>query len=435
MQTLIVNPCASTNGAVSIPGDKSISHRALMFSSLALGKSEFKNLLEGHDCLATLAVMRSLGAHIGLLEGRWWVNGQGRHGLIEPQSILHCQNSGTTIRLLAGLLAGMNFMAVLDGSDQIKGRPMDRVLKPLSLMNARVYGRKNNRLAPLVILPSELKGQNFALQVKSAQVKSAIILAGLHAQGETRITNTKATRDHTELMLQHMGADIVIGDDEVIVKPLSTDLLPLLLEIPGDISSAAFLLVAGACRATTALTLKNVGVNPTRTGIIDALKMMGANIVLGNERVVANEKVADITVKQSELQGQEFGGDLVVRMIDEIPILALLATQAHGETIIRDAGELKVKETNRIVKTVSELTKLGANIKETDDGMVIKGPTKLTGGVVNSHHDHRLALLGAVAGLLASKPVKIENAAVMDDSFPGFVGILRNLHAVVSEGL
>lgn len=429
MRTVTILPCAALSGEISIPGDKSISHRALMFASIAEGTSVLNNLLLGHDCLATVQVMRSLGVHIECDKDRWLIHGRGKNGLIEPSSILDCKNSGTTIRLMAGLLSGMPFMSVLDGTDQIKRRPMDRVVDPLRRMKALIYGRENNNLAPLVILPSSLSGIDYELPVKSAQVKSAIILAGLFANTKTKITNTRATRDHTEKLLNYMGASIEEGDDFVLVNPIKKDLHPVELDIPGDISSAAFMIVAGVLLASKPLVLRKVGVNKTRTGIIDALISMGANISIKNERVVANEEVADVHVLKSSLQGGEFAKEHIVRMIDEIPILALAASQAHGITIIKDASELKVKESNRIQKTVEFLRALGADIDETSDGMIIRGPRKLYGKEMASFGDHRLALLLAIAGLIAEGGVSIAHAEVMDDSYPGFLQSLNDLGA------
>jgi 3-phosphoshikimate 1-carboxyvinyltransferase len=424
-----VYPSNNFGGSVAIPGDKSISHRALMFASIAEGTSTIENLLEGHDCIATLQVMRALGVHIELNKNQWLVHGKGKAGLCEPMSVLDCKNSGTTIRLMAGLLSAMPFMAVLDGTDQIKARPMDRVVIPLRQMGAQIFGRSENRLAPLVTTPSKIKGIAHKLAVKSAQVKSALMLAGLFGDGETTIHHTKATRDHSERMLLHMGADIRVSENSVVVSPLVKELTPLALSIPGDISSAAFLLVAGAVLATRPLILRAVGINDTRTGILDALKMMGARCTFSNERTVANEPVADIQIEKSKLIGATFAGDLVVRMIDEIPVLALLATQAYGTTVIKDAHELKVKESNRITKTVELLKTLGAEINETDDGMIIKGPTQLHGAEVMSFGDHRLGLMMSIAGLMADSPVTIHGAHVSDDSFPGFYNCLSALGA------
>ena len=429
MRTLTVHPVSNLSGEVSVPGDKSISHRALMFASLAQGTSEIDGLLEGHDCLATLQVMRALGVHIELTANRWLIHGRGRHGLIEPSSILDCKNSGTTMRLMAGLLSAMPFLCVLDGTDQIKQRPMDRIIKPLRTMNAQIFGREQNRLAPLVTLPSTLIGVEHELMIKSAQVKSALILAALFATGETRIHNSKSTRDHSEKILAHMGADIKFEDDILDIKPLKHDLRPLALTVPGDMSSAAFLLVAGVLLAESGITLLGVGTNHTRTGLLDALRSMGASIKIFHEREIANEPVADIFIKKSKLKAQSFSGDHIVRMIDEIPILALAATQAVGTTVIKDASELKVKESNRIKKTVECLRSLGADIQESEDGMIITGPTKLRGAQVSSFGDHRLALFLSIAGLISQDPRIISNAEVTDDSYPGFLESLAQLGA------
>lgn len=432
MASIKLYPCSNLAGEVLIPGDKSISHRALMFASLAQGESRIENLLEGHDCLATLQVMRGLEVHIELSNTTWIVYGEGQAGLKEPSSILNCKNSGTTIRLMAGLLSAMPFMSILDGSDQIKTRPMDRVIKPLRTMNARIYGR-GDRLAPLVSLPSALKGGTYELQVKSAQVKSALILAALFAEGETIIRHTKATRDHTERLLMHMGAALEIGEDQVRIKPLTKELNAFSLRVPGDISSAAFLLVAGAVLAKKGITLRQVGINPSRTGILDAMAIMGAQIEQSAIHEVAHEPVADLTITQGSLKGAEFSGDIIVRMIDEIPILALLATQAEGRTVIKDAHELKVKESNRIAKTVELLKAIGATIEETDDGMIIDGPTKLHGAAVSSFGDHRLGMMMSIAGLMADSPMSIQGAEVSDDSFPGFYQALESLGAQSEE--
>jgi 3-phosphoshikimate 1-carboxyvinyltransferase len=429
---LIVHKASSLTGTISVPADKSISHRALMFGSLALGNSKIKNLLLGHDCLATLGLMRVLGVHIAYDNDEWLIHGQGRHSFLEPSSILDCKNSGTTIRLMAGLLSAMPFMSILDGSEQIKSRPMDRVIEPLSSMGAKIFGRQNNRLAPLVILPSKLKYASHTLMVKSAQVKSAIILAGLFADG-AHIKGTNATRDHTENLLSFMGADITTKKDEVIVNPLMGDLKPISLTIPGDMSSAAFLLAAGVFKADKTLTIKNVSVNHTRIGFIDALKTMGADITIGPKTLVANEPVADIHINKSNLHGAIFAADDIVRMIDEIPVLALVATQAKGQTIIKDAQELRVKESNRISKTVESLLQLGAQIKETEDGMIITGPTTLRGCETSSFFDHRIALFMAIAGLISEGPITISHAEVTDDSFPGFMKVLLEIGADISE--
>lgn len=432
MKKLIVHKADSLSGSVFVPADKSISHRALMFTSIAKGSSKIKNLLLGHDCLATLAVMRSLGVHIACEHDEWIIKGQGRYGLLEPSAILNCQNSGTTMRLMAGLLSAMPFMSILDGTEQIKSRPMDRIINPLSSMGAKIFGRHHNSLAPLVILPSKLNYLFYDLKIKSAQVKSAIILAGLLAHG-AHIKGIKATRDHSERMLSFMGADIVSKEDEVMVNPLSHELNPISLSIPGDMSSAAFLIAAGVLKAHKTLIIKEVAINDTRTGFIDALKRMGADIVIGESHLRANEPVADIHINKSSLYAASFAQDDIVRMIDEIPILALVATQAKGKTIIKDAHELKVKESNRLNNTVKCLVKLGADIAATEDGMIINGPTTLYGGETSSFFDHRIALFMTIAGLISESPVTISNAEVTDDSFPGFVKTLSSIGANILE--
>jgi 3-phosphoshikimate 1-carboxyvinyltransferase len=377
--------------------------------------------------------MRDLGVFIEVRDNRCFIHGQGKDSLKESSAILDCNNSGTTMRLMAGLLSAMPFLSILSGSEQLRTRPMDRVIKPLKAMGAHIVGRAGNKWAPLVSMPSALMGIEHELSIKSAQVKSALILAGLYARGQTRIYGDSATRDHSERLLSFMGADISTHNNSVVIEPLKDELKPLSLKIPGDMSSAAFMLVAGVLCADKGLLLREVGINKTRTGLIDALLKMGAFIKIDNERIVANEAVADIYVKKSPLKGALFSGDHIVRMIDEIPILALAATQAEGLSVIKDASELKVKESNRIKKTVQSLKQLGADIEERDDGMIIKGPHKLHGAELSSYGDHRLALFLSIAGLIASHPVIIPDAYLTDDSYPGFFAALKSLGAFISE--
>lgn len=427
MSSIYIHPSSFINGTIEVSSDKSISHRALMFASIALGQSKIGNILEGHDCLATLSVMKSLGVNIYKENNYYIIDALGFSGLKEPNQILNCQNSGTTIRLLSGMLCAMDFFCILDGSEQIKNRPMQRVIKPLSMMNASIFGRKNNTQAPIAIIPSKLKGINFTLEQKSAQVKSAVILASLLSGEKSVINNTEFTRDHTEKMLSFMQAPIETSKDSVIIHNFNGNLKPLEIDIMGDISSAAFIIVAAVLLARDEVRINNVGINPTRIGIINALLKMNANISLINKRVVASEEVADIIISKSNLQASTFANHEIVTMIDEIPILALAATQASGTTIIKDAQELKVKESNRILSTVNELKKLKANIEETSDGMVIKGPTLLHSHDVTHYNDHRLAMMLAIAALLTNNGLTIHQHEITQDSFTGFWSCLQKL--------
>jgi len=412
---------------VRVPGDKSISHRALLLGALADGASQISGFLPCGDCLATLACIRALGVEVTPQPTNLIVHGRGLHGLRAPAAPLNCVRSGTTMRLLAGILAGQPFASTLTGDPQLLRRPMRRIAEPLRRMGAEIETTDGH--APLIIHGRHLHGCDHTLPVASAQVKSALLLAGLYADGPTTVRQPGPARDHTERMLTAMGAAIETAGLTVTLYP-SSPLSPLSLSIPGDISSAALPLVAAALVPGSEVTIEGVGVNPTRTGLLDVLRAMGANIVIGNEREHRNEPVADVTVRASDLVGVEIGGDTVVRMIDEFPILAVAATQAHGTTIVRDAAELRVKETDRIATVVTELRALGARIEPLSDGFTVKGPTPLHGALVDSHGDHRLAMALAVAGLVAKGEVVIENAECIADSFPGFVELMRDLGGV-----
>ncbi|MCB9136782.1 MAG: 3-phosphoshikimate 1-carboxyvinyltransferase [Caldilineaceae bacterium] len=428
MTRLIIHAGSPLAGRCLIPGDKSISHRAVMFAAIAEGETTIHNFLDGHDCRATVAVMGELGVTIDeITPTDLVVHGRGLDGLIEPATVLDCANSGTTIRLLTGLLAGQNFTSFLTGTAQIRRRPMERIVRPLRGMGADIMGRQNGKYAPLGVRPARLRGVEYDLPVASAQVKSCVLLAGLYAKGLTIVREPGPARDHTERLLQAMGAPIeVLGDTIHIERPVEP-LRSLEINVPGDMSSAAFLLAAGAIAPGSLLTIAGVGVNPTRTGIVDALLEMGAQISYENERTESGEPVADITVRGGDLRAATFGGRDLVTMIDELPILAVAATQAHGRTVIQDAGELRVKETDRIATTVSELRKLGARIEPTPDGLIIDGPTRLMGGPVESHGDHRLAMALTVAGLIAQGRTTVAGGEVTADSFPGFEETLRVL--------
>ena len=418
---LTVRASGPLRGRMRIPGDKSISHRALLLGAIAEGATKVENFLPAADCLATLACVQALGIEVERpSEGELIVRGRGLHGLREPSDILDCRGSGTTMRLLAGILAGQPFYSVLTGNEQLRRRPMGRIAEPLRRMGAIVLGREGGRLPPLTIRGGGLRGIDYALPVASAQVKSAILLAGLFAEGPTTVREPGPARDHTERMLTAQGAKIEVRGMAVTLYP-GGELAGLDVAVPGDFSSAAFFIAAACLVPGSELAIEGVGVNPTRTGFLEVLRAMGAEVVLEERRERGGEPVADIVVQHGGgLRGVEVGGEIVPRMIDEFPILAVVATQAEGETVVRDAAELRVKETDRIAAIVSELRKLGAHIEERPDGFVVEGPTRLVGARVDSHGDHRLAMSLAVAGLVAEGETIIEGAECIGDSFPGF---------------
>jgi 3-phosphoshikimate 1-carboxyvinyltransferase len=432
MNQLTVQSGTPLRGSVSIPGDKSISHRALLFGAIAEGASRVENFLPAADCLATLCAVRACGIEVEeKTPTSLAVHGQGVHGLREPEDVLDCARSGTTMRLLAGLLAGQPFTSVLTGAPQLRRRPMGRIAEPLRAMGATVLGRDGGRLPPLAIQGGGLRGIDYALPVASAQLKSALLLAGLYVEGPTTLHEPGPARDHTERLFLAMGADLRIQERTLLLTP-GGSLAPLHLSVPGDFSSAAFLIVAATLVPGSAITLRNIGLNPTRTGLLDVLRGMGADVALEDERMVSGEPVADLTVRAAALRATRVGGNLVVRMIDEFPILAVAATQAQGETLVRDAAELRVKETDRIATTVQELRRLGAEIEARPDGFLVHGPTPLVGTVVRSHGDHRLAMALAVAGLAARGRSRIMDTQCIADSFPGFEARLGELGGVIS---
>ena len=409
-------------GTVTPPGDKSISHRAAIFNAIAQGEVVIENFQRGADCLATLGCLRLLGT-----PWRWrdestlQLTGVGRGGLKEPPGVLDCRNSGTTMRLLSGLLSGQPFFSILTGDSSLRSRPMARVIEPLRAMGASIWGREGGAKAPLAVRGGDLKGISYRTPVASAQVKSALILAGLYAQGETVIEEPSTTRDHTERLLQAMGGDLRFGEGPAVrVSPLRRDLAAISMRVPGDISSAAPWLVLGSLHPDAEIRISAVGVNPTRTGIIDALCMMGADIRLEEERMWGPEPVADIVVRSARLQGAVISGDLVPRAIDELPLLALAGCMAEGETLIKDAAELRVKESDRVRTTAEGLRRLGARVEERPDGLRVEGAQQLTGATVSSHGDHRLAVMLAVAGAVAEGETVIRNSAAVAVSYPRF---------------
>lgn len=427
MSNLAIRPSTPMRGQVRMPGDKSITHRALLLSSISEGTSRISGLLHADDCLATLRAVESLGIKVERVGATMvLVHGQGLNGLQEPGDLLDCSRSGTTMRLLAGLLAGQPFLSVLTGDVQLRRRPMARVVDPLRLMGATVLGRDGGRRPPLAIQGGCLEGIEYAMPVASAQVKSALLLAGLYASSPTTLCEPGPARDHTERMLLAMGARLEVANRALRIEP-GERLQAMDVTVPGDFSAAAFILAAATLVPGSDIVVEGVGVNPTRTGFLDVLQAMGADVTLQDERSVGGEPVADLVVCTSDLRGVEVSGDLVVRAIDEFPILAVVATQAHGETIVRDAAELRVKETDRIASTVGELRRLGAEIEALPDGFVVRGPTRLQGGMAHSHGDHRLAMSLAVAGLVALGETTVENADCIGDSFPGFSATLAQL--------
>ena len=413
-------------GEVTIPGDKSISHRSVMFGSVAHGVTTVTNFLNGDDCLSTISCFRKLGVRIEESNGQLRIFGNGFEGLTEPNELLDVGNSGTTIRLLMGILAGRPFFSSLIGDESIGKRPMTRVTNPLSNMGAKIDGRHNGSYTPLSIRGGHLKSINYTLPVASAQVKSALILAGLQADGVSQIIEPAETRDHTERMIRRFGGKIE-KDNKVITVKGGQKLTAASIHVPGDISSAAFFLVAGAIISGSEIHLKNVGLNSTRTGIIEVLQKMGADLEIHENHDNKFEPTGDLIIKSSSLKGTIIEGDLIPKLIDEVPIIALMATQAEGDTIIKDAEELKVKETNRIDTVVQELKKLGASIEATEDGMVIHGKSKLLGGVVSSHGDHRIGMMLAVAALLSKEEVLLEKPDAISVSYPNFFEHLNNL--------
>ena len=426
-QTFRVRPGGSLRGQVTVPGDKSMSHRAVLLASIADGESHISNWLAAGDTEATLGAMLDLGVNIK----RHDANTLTIHGghLREADKPLDLKNAGTGIRLLAGIMAGQPFPSVLDGSTQLRRRPMKRVTEPLRQMGADISD--SDGACPLYIHPAALNGISYDMPVASGQVKSALLLAGLFADSPTTVIEPGRTRDHTERMLRAMGVQIDYDEpnwNRITIHPAAS-LKPLDLTISGDFSSAAFLIAAGLIVPESDLTVAGINLNPTRTGLIDVLENMDADIDTIYRDIVAGEPVGDIRVRTSKLRGIEIGGETVVRMIDEFPILMVAATQAEGETIVRDARELRVKETDRIAVMAAELRKLGALIEERDDGFRIVGPQRLTGGAVDGHDDHRIAMSLTVAGMISAEGAVVTDAACAGDSFPGFAELLADCGA------
>ena len=428
----VVAPASRLRGEVRVPGDKSISHRALIFNAIAEGEAIVANLGPGADCVSTLRCLRALGVKIETGDdGSIRLTGAGLQGLSEPDDLLDAGNSGTTMRLMAGLLAGQRFFSVLTGDASLRRRPMKRVVEPLRQMGGQIWGREGDGLPPLAIRGTALSGIDYRLPVASAQLKSAILLAGLHSRGTTVVREPSASRDHTERMLRAQGADVRVDGLTITLNP-GRPLKALSMEIPGDISSAAFWLVAAAIHPDAEIVVRDVGMNPGRTGVLEALEAMGARIQVIPRGERAGEPIADLVAVSSKLRGIEVKGDLVPRLIDEIPVLAVAAVFAEGQTVFADASELRVKETDRIAALAIELTRMGAQVTEQADGLVVGGTGRLGGAVCQSHGDHRMAMALAVAGLVAEAEVTVEGSGAADVSYPAFWSELNRLAGGVS---
>lgn len=423
---MIIKRIKGLSGEISIPGDKSISHRSIMLGSLAKGDTEVYGFLQGADCLSSISCFKAMGVDIENDGSKVIIHGNGLYGLRKPSDILDVGNSGTTIRLMSGILAAQDFDVRVDGDASIRKRPMGRIMNPLGLMGADIRSINDNGCAPLAISGRKLKGIHYESPVASAQVKSGVLFAGLYAEGETSVTEPYVSRNHTELMLKDFGADIRTVDKMVTVAP-AKELYARRIDVPGDISSAAYFIAAGLITENSCITIKNVGVNPTRDGMIEVCHMMGADIKLDFINNKQAEQVANITVKSSSLKGCTIGGELIPRLIDEIPVIAVMACFAEGTTTIKDAGELKVKESNRIDTIVNNLKAMGADIEATDDGMIINGKEALKGASIDCKADHRIAMSFTVAGLNADGETDIVGSECVDISFPGFFDTLNML--------
>ena len=412
-------------GELTVPGDKSISHRAVMFGSLAKGTTRISHFLEGADCLSTIACFRKMGIDIERNTSEILVHGKGLHGLSIPDGILDVGNSGTTTRLISGILAGQNFTSELDGDDSIRTRPMKRIMTPLTSMGADITSKRDNGCAPLVIHGKTLHGIHYDSPVASAQVKSCVLLAGMYADGITSVTEPFLSRNHTEIMLNYFGAKVTSEGTTASIVP-EPALNGREIQVPGDISSAAYFIAAGLLTPGSEILLKNVGINPTRAGILKVCMDMGADITLLNEST-EGEPTADLLIRTSSLKGTTLEGGIIPTLIDEIPMIAVMAAFADGTTVIRDAQELKVKESDRITVMVDNLKRMGADIEGTEDGMIIHGGKPLHGATIDSHLDHRVAMSFAVAGTICDGTVDILNGDCVKISYPEFYNDLYSL--------
>lgn len=426
MDSITIKPAASVRGEIIVPGDKSISHRSIMLGAIANGVTTVHGFLRGEDNMSTMHAFRAMGVEINDDGETVRITGRGLHGLKEPGDVLDCGNSGTTIRLITGLLSGQSFFSVVTGDQYLRKRPMKRVVEPLTRMGARIAGRSGGTLAPLAISGGPLQGIDYQSPVSSAQIKSSIMLAGLYATGETTVTEPSLSRDHSERMFRLFGASVTSSASGVTVRG-GVELTAREVSVPGDISSAAFFIVAALITPHSELLIKNVGVNPSRTGVIDILQSMGGDIQLLDPREVSGEPVADILVRSSHLKGIAISGAVVPRAIDEFPAICVAAARAEGVTTIRDARELRVKETDRIAAMAVNLGKLGITVTETEDGMDIVGSERLSGGTVDSSGDHRIAMSMSVAALVASGPITVTDISCVATSFPTFFQLLEKV--------
>ncbi|MCH2522948.1 MAG: 3-phosphoshikimate 1-carboxyvinyltransferase [Dehalococcoidia bacterium] len=420
---MVIGKSSQIQGELNLPGDKSISHRSVIFNSIAKGTAEITNISLGQDCISTINIMRSMGVEVNLDDQDLTtvtIKGVGRTGLQEPNIVLDAGNSGTTMRLISGLLSTQPFFSVLTGDDSLRSRPMGRIISPLKQMGANINGRDGNTKAPFAIQGSLLQGIEYTMPVASAQLKSCLILAAINSTGETVLHQPALSRDHTEKMLGNMGVDIHNEGLQLTIQPFNGEFQSTDVNVPADISSAAFWIVAGLCHKQGKITLKNVGINPSRSGILDVMSAMGGNITIKNSTIVAGEEVGDIVVESSELVGVEIGGDIIPRLIDEIPIIALAACFAKGKTIIRDASDARNKESDRLSITASELTKFGADIEELDDGIIVNGVGSLNGTTCESFDDHRIAMMEAIAAILSKGQTTIKNSDCVAISYPMF---------------
>ena len=418
----------SLKGEVTVPGDKSISHRSIMLGALAEGKTVVRGFLQGADCLSSIACFEKMGIQIENDRAKDIVKiaGKGLHGLQKPDTMLDTGNSGTTTRLISGILAAQDFECTLNGDASIQKRPMKRIMEPLSMMGAQIESVRGNGCAPLHITGTQLHGIHYNSSVASAQVKSAILFAGLYAEGATSVTEPEISRNHSELMLKGFGASVMSQDRTITILP-ANHLIAQEIDVPGDISSAAYFIAAGLMTPNSEICIRNVGINPTRDGIIKVCQNMGASIAVENIRKTAGEPVADLIVRTSSLHGTTIGGSIIPTLIDELPVIAVLACFAEGTTIIKDAQELKVKESNRIDTVVDNLKRMGADVEATDDGMIIHGGKPLHGATIDSHLDHRIAMSFAIAGGIVDGETDILGAECVNISYPDFYETLSGL--------
>lgn len=423
---MIIKKAASLRGELSIPGDKSISHRSVMFGALSDGLTEADNFLTGADCLSTIACFRQMGIEIEQSGTHVKIHGKGLHGLMAPAAVLDAGNSGTTVRLMSGILSGQPFESVITGDESIQKRPMKRVMTPLTQMHAQIASVNNNGCAPLCISPASLNAIHYQSPVASAQVKSCVLLAGLYADGITSVTEPVISRNHSELMLRYFGAQLETSGKTVSIHP-NPVLTGQKVNVPGDISSAAYFIAAALLVPNSEVLLKNVGINPTRDGMLRVCKAMGADITLLNEDYSGAEPCADLLIRSSSLHGTVIEGDIIPTLIDELPVIAVLAAFAEGTTIIADAAELKVKESDRIAVMTDNLQRMGCDVQATDDGMIIHGGAPLHGAVIDSKKDHRIAMSFAVAGLVCDEELEIQDSDCVKISYPRFYDDLYSL--------